>query len=104
MVWIGSLGGAGPISETGSTIATPDVAGSTWDLYSGKNGQMQVYSFVTQENQNSFSGDLYDFVTYLQNNQDLGSDQFLQSVGGGTEPFVGTNGVLTSTGFSLSVS
>lgn len=104
MIWVGSLGGAGPISESGSTIATPTVGGSTWDLYSGTNGQMKVYSFVAQENQNSYSGDLIEFVKFLQNNQDLSADQFLQSLGGGTEPFVGNNAVLTSTSFSVSIS
>jgi xyloglucan-specific endo-beta-1,4-glucanase len=103
MIWVGALGGAGPISESGSTVATPTVAGSSWDLYSGMNGQMRVFSFVAKSNQESFSADLYEFVSYLSKNQNVSGDQYLQSIGGGTEPFVGTDGVLTSTSFSLSV-
>ena len=46
MIWVGALGGAGPISATGSPIATVNLAGNTWKLYNGKNGQMNVFSFV----------------------------------------------------------
>ncbi|GKT56432.1 glycoside hydrolase family 12 protein [Colletotrichum tofieldiae] len=104
MIWLGSLGGAGPISATGSTIATPTVAGRTWNLYKGVNGQMTVFSFVAPSNVQSFSGDLKAFITYLVNSQGLPSSQILQSIGAGTEPFVGSNAKFTTTAYTASLS
>ena len=46
MIWLTALGGAGPISSTGSPIATPTIDGVGWKLYSGPNGDTTVYSFV----------------------------------------------------------
>jgi xyloglucan-specific endo-beta-1,4-glucanase len=104
MIWLGALGGAGPISSTGSPIATPDVAGHSWNLYEGLNGEMNVFSFVASSNIESFSGDLIEFVNYLVENQGVGGDQILQSVGAGTEPFLGSNAVFTTSSYSASVS
>ncbi|KAF2194788.1 glycoside hydrolase family 12 protein [Zopfia rhizophila CBS 207.26] len=103
MIWLGALGGAGPISSTGQPVATVTLAGKSWKLYSGKNGQMQVFSFVASSNVSSFSGNLLDFVNYLASNQGLSKSQILQSVGAGTESFTGSNAVFTTTGYSLSV-
>jgi xyloglucan-specific endo-beta-1,4-glucanase len=75
MIWLGALGGAGPISSTGSTIATPSIAGRTWNLYYGLNGSMKVYSFVAQSQASSFNADLKAFVTYLSSNQGLSTSQ-----------------------------
>ncbi|OLN95239.1 putative xyloglucan-specific endo-beta-1,4-glucanase A 2 [Colletotrichum chlorophyti] len=104
MIWLGALGGAGPISATGSTIATPTVAGKKWNLYKGTNGQMTVFSFVAPSNVESFSGDLKEFITYLISSQGLPSSQILQSIGAGTEPFVGSNAKFTTTAYSASLS
>ncbi|RYP70886.1 hypothetical protein DL771_005136 [Monosporascus sp. 5C6A] len=103
MIWLGSLGGAGPISETGSTIATPAVSGVTWDLYYGSHSQMKVYSFVARSNQKRFDGDLMDFVNYLVDSQGLSTSQYLQSAGAGTEPFLGSNAKFTTSAYSLTV-
>lgn len=103
MIWLGALGGAGPISSTGSVIATPTLAGVTWNLFEGPNGQMTVFSFVAQSNVESFSGDLTDFTSYLISEQGVSSSQILQSVGAGTEPFLGTDAVLTTSSYSVSV-
>ncbi|OHE92471.1 glycosyl hydrolase family 12 [Colletotrichum orchidophilum] len=104
MIWLGALGGAGPISATGSTIATPTVAGRTWNLYKGVNGQMTVFSFVAPSDVQSFSGDLKAFTTYLVNSQGLPSSQILQSIGAGTEPFVGSDAKFTTTAYTASLS
>ena len=103
MIWLSAIGGAGPISSTGSTIATPTVAGAAWDLYSGQNGQMQVYSFVAPSARESFDADIAEFVTYLINEQGLPAIQILQSAGAGTEPFVGSNAKFITTAYSLDV-
>jgi xyloglucan-specific endo-beta-1,4-glucanase len=40
MIWLAALGGAGPISATGKEIATVTLAGKSWKLYQGMNGNM----------------------------------------------------------------
>jgi len=104
MIWLGALGGAGPISATGSPVARPTVAGRAWNLYKGTNGQMTVFSFVAPSNVQSFSGDLKAFVTYLVGSQGLPASQILQSIGAGTEPFVGSNAKFTTTAYTASLS
>jgi xyloglucan-specific endo-beta-1,4-glucanase len=90
MVWLGALGGAGPISSTGSAIATTTINGVSWKLYKGPNGSMTVYSFVASSSATSFSGDLLNFFKYLESSWAFPSGQYLLSIGAGTEPFVGT--------------
>ncbi|KAJ4987135.1 glycosyl hydrolase family 12 [Stagonosporopsis vannaccii] len=102
MIWLSALGGAGPISSTGSPIATPTIAGKQFKLYKGPNGQMTVFSFVATSEIKSFNGDVNEFLKYLRNSQGLPGSQILQSVGAGTEPFSGSNAVLTTSAFSLS--
>ncbi|EAU35557.1 hypothetical protein ATEG_03755 [Aspergillus terreus NIH2624] len=103
MIWLAALGGAGPISSTGSPVASPTVAGHSWDLYSGMNGQMQVYSFVASSQTESFSADLQEFIMYLQSNQGLPTSQYLVDVQAGTEPFSGSDATLTTSAYSVSV-
>ncbi|KAH8166588.1 hypothetical protein CIB48_g1688 [Xylaria polymorpha] len=104
MVWLAALGGAGPISSSGSPVATPSIAGVSWKLYDGYNGNMHVFSFVASSQVTSFSGDLKAFLSYLTSNQGMSTSQFVTSIGAGTEPFVGSNAVLTTTAYSISVS
>lgn len=84
MVWLTALGGAGPISSTGSTIATPSIGGYEWNLYSGPNGEMTVYSFVASIEITSFSGDIMDFYNYLIDNEGFPSTQYLKAISVGT--------------------
>jgi xyloglucan-specific endo-beta-1,4-glucanase len=102
MIWLAALGGAGPISTTGAPIATVTVAGTSWKLYKGPNGQMTVFSFVASSQVKNFNGDLNQFLVYLRNSQGLPGSQILQSVGAGTEPFSGSNAVLTTTAYTMS--
>ncbi|KAI0479476.1 family 12 glycosyl hydrolase [Xylariaceae sp. FL0804] len=103
MIWLAALGGAGPISSTGSPVATPTLAGASWDLYAGYNGDVEVFSFVAAAEQTAFSGDLMDFLDYLTANEGLSTSQYLLSLGAGTEPFTGSDAVLTTTAYSVSV-
>jgi hypothetical protein len=103
MVWLAAIGGAGPISTTGSTpIDTPTIGGHAWNLFSGPNGATTVYSFVAQSEITSFSGDLKLFLTYLTTlgNAAFTTSQYVLSIGAGTEPFVGTNAVLSVSAYS----
>ncbi|KAF3096229.1 hypothetical protein TWF569_001871 [Orbilia oligospora] len=107
MVWVGAYGGAGPISSTGNTIATPTIDGISWKLYKGPNGQMTVFSFVASNAPvTSWSGDLNNFVKYLTSSQGLPSGQYLNTVQTGTEPFINNAGVtakFTVTDYSVAV-
>ena len=41
MIWLAALGGAGSISSTGKSVASTTIGDISWDLWSGKNGNMQ---------------------------------------------------------------
>lgn len=103
MIWLAALGGAGPISATGSPVANPTVAGQSWSLYSGQNGQMTVFSFVAPAETQSFSADLTEFISYLTESQGLPTSQYLTDVQAGTEPFSGTDATLTVSAYSVTV-
>lgn len=105
MIWLDALGGAGPISSTGSAVATtPELAGTTWDLYSGLNGEMTVFSFVATAAVSDFDGDLLDFLQYLVDDQGMPDSQYLLSIGAGSEPFTGTSAVFSVASFSAGLS
>ncbi|EED12953.1 conserved hypothetical protein [Talaromyces stipitatus ATCC 10500] len=97
MIWLAALGGANPISSSGSTIATPTIGGITWNLYSRPNGATTVYGFAASSEQSSYSGNLLDFFKYLEDYEGFSSSQYLLSVQAGTEPFTGPNAELYST-------
>ncbi|CAN8099807.1 unnamed protein product [Discula destructiva] len=103
MVWVAALGGAGPISSTGSAVATPQIAGSTWSLYSGTNGATTVLSFVAESSIESFSGDMMEFFQYLVDNEGVSDSLYITQLQAGTEPFTGTDAVFSTTSYSLSV-
>ncbi|CAJ2504489.1 Uu.00g118830.m01.CDS01 [Anthostomella pinea] len=104
MVWLDASGGAGPISSTGSAVATPSIAGSKWNLFSGYNGNVAVFSFVASSTINNFSGDMMDFFDYLVANEGVPTSYYITSLQAGTEPFSGENAVLTTSAYSISVS
>lgn len=90
MVWVGSYGGAGPISETGSTpLATVNLLGSNWKLFKGTNDGVIVFSFVAEKNIGNFEGDLNEFYKYLTSNQGVSKESVVTSLQAGTEPFEG---------------
>ncbi|KAK6505727.1 hypothetical protein TWF481_007619 [Arthrobotrys musiformis] len=107
MIWLGAYGGAGPISSTGSTIASTYIDGVTWKLYKGTNSQLTVFSFVASNAPvTSWSGDVNNFIKYLTGNQGLPSSQYLTTIEAGTEPFTNTAGVkstLKVTAYSVAV-
>jgi xyloglucan-specific endo-beta-1,4-glucanase len=94
MIWVGAYGGAGPISSTGSAIATVSIAGSSWKLFKGPNGDTTVFSFVATKNVGNFNGDLNEFFKYLTSKQGVSKNMVITSLQAGTEPFEGKNGLL----------
>ncbi|KAM0345594.1 hypothetical protein ACHAPU_006247 [Fusarium lateritium] len=104
MIWVGSYGGAGPISDHGSTpLATLNLNGAQWKLFRGPNGDTTVYSFVATKNQGNFEGDLLPFLTYLTKSQGVPSSYVATSFQAGTEPFVGSDCTFATSAYSLSV-
>ncbi|OTA31623.1 hypothetical protein BTJ68_08170 [Hortaea werneckii EXF-2000] len=111
MIWLSSMGAVGPISAnygadgSATPIATVDLAGYSWNVYSGSNGVNAVFSFlpVSGNDINSFSGDVYEFISYLIDNQGLPSSQYLISAGAGTEPTTGQDAVFTVTEYSMTI-
>ncbi|KAM0546020.1 hypothetical protein ACHAPJ_011034 [Fusarium lateritium] len=104
MIWVGSYGGAGPISDSHDTPrAVVNIAGSQWKLFRGPNGDTTVYSFVAPSNLGNFNADLLPFLTYLTKNEGVPSNYVATSFQAGTEPFVGSNCVFTTSAYTLSV-
>ncbi|KFY19333.1 hypothetical protein V493_08010 [Pseudogymnoascus sp. VKM F-4281 (FW-2241)] len=103
MIWLATIGGAGPISDTGASIASVTIAGQDWDVWYGLNGSMKVFSFVAPTQVDNFDGDLKEFYTYLVENQDFSDTQYITSIGAGTEPFVGTDAVMVTSGYSIAL-
>ncbi|KAI9371513.1 concanavalin A-like lectin/glucanase domain-containing protein [Aspergillus egyptiacus] len=103
MIWLAALGGAGPISSTGSPIASVTLGGVSWNLWYGLNGDMRVYSFVASSTTRDFSTDLVDFINYLEDSQGLSSTQYLTHVQAGTEPFVGSDATFVTASYSVEV-
>jgi xyloglucan-specific endo-beta-1,4-glucanase len=81
------------------------LAGTTWDLYKGPNGQMTVFSFLPSNGKNitSFKGDINSFLKYLTQNQGVAATQYLKSVGAGTEPTLGAKAVFTTSKYTVDV-
>ncbi|ELR06569.1 hypothetical protein GMDG_08042 [Pseudogymnoascus destructans 20631-21] len=64
---------------------------------------LKVYSFVAASQISSFDGDLKAFYTYLGSSQGFSSSQYVTSIGAGTEPFVGTNALMKTSGHSVAL-
>ncbi|KAF5384308.1 hypothetical protein D9615_003098 [Tricholomella constricta] len=95
MIWLSGLGGIQPV---GSQIASGiSLAGHTWNLWRGPNGNWQVLSFVNAQGEiPSFSADLNVFFKYLVANHGVAPTQYVQAIQAGTEPFTGTANLVTS--------
>ncbi|KAI4703234.1 hypothetical protein J4E81_002111 [Alternaria sp. BMP 2799] len=101
---------AGKILTKGQKIAqittTVTIAGYTFDLYTGYNGSMRVYSFVRAGNSDikSFSADIKLFFNYLEQTQQFpASTQNLIVYQIGTEAFTGGPARWSASSFSLDV-
>lgn len=90
MVWLAALGAAGPISDTGSPIATPTINGVAWKLYKGPNGSTTVFSFVADSTITNWNGDMKKFFDYLTAHNGVSATSVVTHLQAGTEPFTGT--------------
>ncbi|KAH8198214.1 hypothetical protein TruAng_007641 [Truncatella angustata] len=105
MIWLNRYGGVWPITESGSALETITLAGHSFDLYFGYNGDMKVYSFVVSDAAiGNFSGDILDFFNYLADNYSFPiSQQYLLIDQFGSEGFTGTNATFTVSRFQAEV-
>lgn len=66
----------GNVYPIGSSIGSVTVAGKTWDLWTGYNGKMRVYSFIPPSGTiKSFTADVKEFFNYLEKNHQYPSSQ-----------------------------
>ncbi|KAL2823443.1 concanavalin A-like lectin/glucanase domain-containing protein [Aspergillus cavernicola] len=101
MIWLARYGVIQPI---GSQVGTADIGDTTWELWNGMNGDMNVYSFVASDPVTSFSADIKDFRAHLTGNYAYPADsQYLITLQFGTEPFTGDESTLTVSQWSASV-
>ncbi|TLD34344.1 hypothetical protein PspLS_01538 [Pyricularia sp. CBS 133598] len=94
MIWLQRYGGIWPITEssTGSPVERVTIAGYTWELFTGWNGAMRVYSFLPPSgtSYNSFSADVKVFFDYLGKKYAFpASKQYMLIYNFGTEAFTG---------------
>ncbi|KAF8132436.1 glycoside hydrolase family 12 protein [Boletus edulis] len=109
MIWMANYN-AGPISyhygSDGKSIPTTTdipIAGHTWDLHLGWNGENTVWSFVpTKGAIHAFEGDVYGFLTYLTDNGHISSSDYLVIAQAGTEAMTGGTTFKTSA-YELSI-
>jgi xyloglucan-specific endo-beta-1,4-glucanase len=109
MIWLANFN-TGPIASSyTSSGAVPlvtniSLAGHTWNLYKGPNGNTSVYSFLPTGTTRitSFNGDLNVFLKYLTEHQGVSTSQYLKTAQGGTEATSGS-ATLTSSAYSLAI-
>lgn len=109
MIWLGQLGGAGPISFTYGADGKPTpwqtatVGGRDWTVYKGPNNQLTVYSFLPPQEIRDYSGNVKEFIDWLTGRGEIADSQILRSVGAGTECFEGSNADFQVQGYTASV-
>jgi xyloglucan-specific endo-beta-1,4-glucanase len=98
---LGRYGGVQPI---GSRIGSANVEGRTWELWTGMNGSMRVYSFVASNPVTNFNSDVKQFWNYLANTQGYPANrQYLLTFQFGTEPFTGSGAQFKVTNFNAHI-
>jgi hypothetical protein len=101
MVWLNHTGSIQPVgSNSGQTVS---IAGRSWAVWTGNNGQNNVVSYV-QAGISSLSFDVMDFVrdTLRRGSQYGTTSWFLTSIQAGFEPWIGGVGLAVNN-FSASV-
>jgi hypothetical protein len=99
MIWLYAAGGAGPL---GSQIATVSVNGTSYKLYSGHNGEWNVFSYVRTANTTSATIDVMDFMKDLMARNLMGTGKYLSTIEAGTEVFSGS-GTLDTAAYSCTI-
>jgi Glycosyl hydrolase family 12/Cellulose binding domain len=101
MVWLNHTGSIQPVgSNTGSTV---NIAGRSWQVWTGNNGQNNVVSYV-QAGISSLSFNVMDFIrdTLNRGSQYGTTSWYLTSIQAGFEPWIGGVGLAVNN-FSASI-
>jgi xyloglucan-specific endo-beta-1,4-glucanase len=107
MIWLANIN-SGPIASSytssGAVPTTTDIslAGYTWNLYKGPNGDTTVYTFIPSSGQwiTSLNADINVFLKYLTEHQGVSSSQYLKTLQAGTEATLGS-ATLTTSAYSV---
>ncbi|MFF5171478.1 cellulose binding domain-containing protein [Micromonospora sp. NPDC000089] len=99
MIW---LNRQGPIQPIGAPVGNTTLAGRSWEVWRGSNGQNNVISYVAPSPIASLSFDAMEFINDTKNRGAITADWYLTSIQAGFEPWQGGAGLAVS-GFSQSV-
>ncbi|MFD6025170.1 glycoside hydrolase [Streptomyces griseoluteus] len=99
MIW---LNRTGPVQPIGSTTGTVSLAGQTWDVWRGSNGQNDVISYVAHSSLTGLDFDIKHFIDHTVSRGLATPDWYLTSVQAGFEPWENGAG-LAVTNFSVGV-
>ncbi|MFJ5520291.1 glycoside hydrolase [Streptomyces griseoluteus] len=99
MIW---LNRTGPVQPIGSTTGTVSLAGQTWDVWRGSNGQNDVISYVAHSSLTGLDFDIKHFIDHTVSRGVATPDWYLTSVQAGFEPWENGAG-LAVTNFSVGV-
>jgi hypothetical protein len=101
MIWLNHQGSIQPV---GSQSGSANLAGRSWTVWTGNNGQNNVVSYVSGSAITSFSFNVRDFITDTlgRGSQYGNTSWFLTSVQAGFEPWVGGVGLAVNS-FSTTV-
>ena len=101
MIWLHRQGSIQPI---GSRVGSANIAGRTWEVWSGNNGGNNVVSYVSS-GITSFNADAKLFITdsFTRNSNFGNSSWYLTSMQMGFEPWIGGVGLAVNS-FSATVS
>src|SRR5690606_21291199 len=102
MIWLNRQGSIQPI---GSPVGTVNLAGRSWQVWTGSNGQNNIVSYLFQGSPlTNFNFNVMEFIndTLSRGSQYGNSSWYLTSVQAGFEPWIGGVG-LTVNSFSQSI-
>ena len=99
MIWFNRQGSIQPI---GSPVGNTTLAGRSWEVWRGSNGQNNVISYLAPSPIQSMSFDVMEFINDTRNRGAITNDWYLTSIQGGFEPWQGGAGLAVNS-FSQSV-
>jgi len=99
MVWLSSRGGAAPY---GRVVGHATVNGVTWTVYKGIIKTWVLISFLTPSETTNYNSDQKPFFDYLITNNTITGTQYLVQLQAGTEPFIGS-ATLNTSSYSVSI-
>ncbi|KAH6688453.1 concanavalin A-like lectin/glucanase domain-containing protein [Plectosphaerella plurivora] len=97
-VWLGTYGGLTP---PGDLVASPTITGVAYDAYNSFSDGKRKLVFVASTTQQSFNGDLGQFLQWAVDNTNAEDSWCVYSVQAGTEAYKGTQATFRSQSLKL---